>query len=444
MKLNTMLATAIAVTAMIFVACSSDDTIDERRTAGAIGFGMLLDNSKTTNTSTGTRAASGTTVMDNTSFQNFRVWAYDAQVLGSASNSISNGGAMYMGTTDAAGVLIKSSASNSSGGYQFGQKTAYNVYWGYDDVADVKYWPKNYLQFFAVGPNAIDNITYSMPATYSGTNSFAYTADNSDLSKQKDIVVAAKRQAGSIGNSQVDLAFQHALSQIVFLGKVGANQPDLHVRVFSLSICNVNKTGTFTFPLQADGSLAATLAKTDWGTPSVPSTYAISPKSDATPDYIELTANATVTSDGTTTSLMNGGTSANDLAADPLFMIPQTVAAWDYSSNYNDATNSIVGGGTNVSGQADDSNQTGAYLKINCAIWQIDGVPIVGTYSSSTYTGEDVYVPLAVDWDPGKKYIYTLNFGIGRTNFGLPLGLPITFSVTSVAAWTDTTVNTNL
>lgn len=147
MKLNTMLVTAIAVTAMIFVACSSDDTIDERRTAGAIGFGMLLDNSKTTNTSTGTRAASGTAVMDNTSFQNFRVWAYDAQVLGSASNSISNGGAMYMGTTDAAGVLIKSSASNSSGGYQFGQKTAYNVYWGYDDVADVKYWPKNYLQF---------------------------------------------------------------------------------------------------------------------------------------------------------------------------------------------------------------------------------------------------------------------------------------------------------
>lgn len=283
-----------------------------------------------------------------------------------------------------------------------------------------------------------------MPATYSGTNSFAYTADNSDLSKQKDIVVAAKRQAGSIGNSQVDLAFQHALSQIVFLGKVGANQPALHVRVFSLSICNVNKTGTFTFPLQADGSLAATLAKTDWGTPSVPSTYAISPKSDATPDYIELTANATVTSDGTTTSLMNGGTSANDLVADPLFMIPQTVAAWDYSSNYNDATNSIVGVGTNVSGQADDSNQTGAYLKINCAIWQIDGVPIVGTYSSSTYTGEDVYVPLAVDWDPGKKYIYTLNFGIGRTKFGLPLGLPITFSVTSVAAWTDTTVNTNL
>ena len=440
-----MLVSAIAAVALTIVACSQDDTIDERRTNGTIGFSSLLDHSNVANMQSQTRAASGTVVMNGTTFENFYVWAYDTQVLGTASNSISNGGAMYMGNEDAAEVLIKSSASNTSGGYQFGGKTTDNVYWGYDRVEDVKYWPKNYLQFFAIGPSSNNITAYSMPATYSGTNTFTYTADNSDLTKHKDIIVAAKRQAGSIGNTQVDLSFNHALSQVIFLGKVKANQPNLNVRIYSLSIINVNKKGTFTVPLDATGSLNA-LAQTDWtkDATTAKSSYIIKPNDGATPNYIELTANSTdVTADGTVASLMNGSTTVADLDKDPLFMIPQTVAAWDYSTNYNDATNAIVGGGNNATGQADDSNQAGAYLKVNCAIWQIDGVPIVGSYTSSTYTGEDVYVPLAVNWDPGKKYVYTLEFGVGRNKFGVPLGLPITFSA-SVSAWTTSTSTINM
>ena len=440
------LTAVAAATLPAFTSCSQDESIDERLSSGAIGFNMVLDHSNAQNRPTGTRAASGTTVMDATSFQNFRVWAYDANVLGTESNSISPGGAMYMGSTNAAGVLIKRSDNNTTGanGYQFGTETSGGKYWGYDQVSDVKYWPKNYLQFFAIGPNGIDNITsYAMPATYDGTNTFTYTADASDLTKHKDIIVAAKRQAGTVGNSNVALTFKHALSQVIFLGKVTPNQPNLHVRIYSVSVCNVNKTGTFTFPLETNGDLS-TLAQSHWGTLSTPSTYTIQPMSSETTNYIELTANTSdVTQDGTTYSLMNGGTSDDDKAKDPLFLIPQTVSAWDYSSNYNDGTKAIVGGGTNADGQA-DGTQTGAYLKINCAIYQVDGVPIVGSYSASTYTGEDVYVPLSVNWNPGTKYIYTLQFGIGRNQYGVPLGAPITFSVSSVTDWTSSPQNVSL
>lgn len=427
-------ATVAAATLPTFTSCSQDESVDERLSSGAIAFNMVLDHSNAQNRPTGTRAASGTVVMDNSSFTNFRVWAYDAQSLGTGENTITNGGAMYMGNTDAAGVLIKRSDSNtegSSAGYKFGN-VSQGKYWGYDQLADVKYWPKNYLQFLAIGPNGIDNITYSMPATYNGTNSFTYTADASNLTKHKDIIVAAKRQAGSIGNHNVDLTFKHALSQVIFRGKVGPNQPDLHVRIYSVSVCNVKTTGTFTFPLETYGDLS-TLARSHWGTLLTPSTYTIQPKNGETPNYIELTANSDATQDGTTVSLMNGGGS-DEYEKDPLFLIPQTVTAWNYSSNYNDGA--IVGEGTNATGQADDTNQTGAYLKINCAIYQVAGVPIVGSYSESKYTGEDVYVPLDVNWDPGKKYIYTLNFGIGRNKYGVPLGAPITFSVSSVESWT--------
>lgn len=437
-----LIFTAVAAATLpTFTSCSQDESIDERLSSGAIAFNMVLDHSNAQNRPTGTRAASGTKVMDNNSFTNFRVWAYDAQVLGTVTegNTISNGGAMYMGSTNAAGVLIKRSDNNTTGtnGYQFGTQTSAGKYWGYDEVSDVKYWPKNYLQFFAIGPNGIDNITYSMPATYSGTNTFTYTADASALSNHKDIIVAAKRQAGSIGRHNVDLTFKHALSQVIFLGKVVANQPKLNVRIYSVSLCNVNKTATFTFPLETNGDLSS-LAQTNWGTPSVSSTYIIQPKSGETTNYIELTANEDATQDGTTVSLMNGGSSLENngsfLNDDPLFLIPQTVSKWDYSTNYDDGNNAIVNEGTNDTGKADGS-QTGAYLKINCAIYQVAGVPIVGSYSGDSYTGEDVYVPLDVNWNPGTKYVYTLNFGIGRNVYGVPLGAPITFSVSSVTDW---------
>lgn len=438
-------AAVAAATLPTFTSCSQDESVDERLSSGAIAFNMVLDHSNAQNRPTGTRAASGTVVMDNSSFTNFRVWAYDAKSLGTGDNNISDGGAMYMGSTDAAGVLIKRSDSNtegSSAGYKFGN-VSQGKYWGYDQLADVKYWPKNYLQFLAIGPDGIDNITYSMPATYSsGTNSFTYTADASDLTKHKDIIVAAKRQAGSIGNHNVDLTFKHALSQVIFLGKVGPNQPNLHVRIYSVSLCNVNKTGKFTIPLETNGSLSS-LIQSHWGTPSSLSAYTIQPMSGETTNYIELTANNDATQDGTTVSLMNGGSSDEYKAKDPLFLIPQAVTAWDYSSNYIDGSKEIVGAGTNAEGQA-DGTQTGAYLKINCAIYQVDGVPIVGSYSASTYTGEDVYVPLAVNWNPGTKYIYTLNFGIGRNKYGVPLGAPITFSVSSVESWTDSSQNVSL
>ena len=67
---------------------------------------------------------------------------------------------------------------------------------------------------------------------------------------------------------------------------------------------------------------------------------------------------------------------------------------------------------------------SGAYLKIRAQL-EKDGVVLLGNAAADA-----LYIPLAVDWERGKKYIYTLEFN------GDSALSPISFDMT-VSNWTD-------
>jgi hypothetical protein len=98
----------------------------------------------------------------------------------------------------------------------------------------------------------------------------------------------------------------------------------------------------------------------------------------------------------------------------PMLFIPQNLTKWDLPGSI-DAANT--------------ANQS--YLKITCKIKQ-SGAYLVG--SDSEY--KDLYVPFGADWQPGKRYIYTLIFGGGYNAQGQAILQPINFKA-EVGKWDD-------
>lgn len=85
-----------------------------------------------------------------------------------------------------------------------------------------------------------------------------------------------------------------------------------------------------------------------------------------------------------------------------MLFVPQKLTKWDVSSTIATAKQS--------------------YLMITCKIKQ-GGAYLFG--SDSEY--KDLYVPFEADWQPGKRYIYTLIFGGGYDADGNPILQPINF-----------------
>ena len=125
---------------------------------------------------------------------------------------------------------------------------------------------------------------------------------------------------------------------------------------------------------------------------------------------------------------------------DNFMLLPQQLTAWD---------------GT--------ASQTGAYLSVLCRIYSVDGGNEILLYPQPTDTdnkdGKYAFSAVSIDtnWEPGKKYTYTLNFcdnggGAGKrdpdpdpdepvdpdpgVDPGEPILGPITFTVT-VDEWSD-------
>ena len=86
---------------------------------------------------------------------------------------------------------------------------------------------------------------------------------------------------------------------------------------------------------------------------------------------------------------------------------------------------------------ANTANQS--YLKITCKIKQ-SGAYLFG--SDSEY--KDLFVPFGADWQPGKRYIYTLIFGGGYNAQGQAILQPINFEA-KVDTWknADETIDVN-
>lgn len=208
-----------------------------------------------------------------------------------------------------------------------------------------------------------------------------------------------KNRGKSINNGVVQLNFKHILSQVLFNAKV--QYSTMKVTIKNMSIKCFYHSGTFTFP--TDGSEPT---KNNWTFNSLQHTSGGS--------------GYTVKNDDGTNIIVSSATEKQWITAEanPMLFIPQTLIAWKTSAN--DPKTKV---------NADDNNHS--YLVIECKIEQ----------NGATVHDGALYIPFGAEWQPGKRYTYTLIFGGGYDDQGEPILTPITFEPT-VEPWEDDSVYT--
>ena len=203
------------------------------------------------------------------------------------------------------------------------------------------------------------------------------------LADQEDIIVAYNEGKGGDFTSGVPLNFQHAMSQVI-IKALNKDASTHRIEVAGIKLCNLKNTGTLadvTTPTTS-GTFAWPAAAWTLGTPT--DTYKDG-KTTAKP------------TDGITTLT----TSATQLHATPFLLMPQTTAKADLTAG------------------------TGAYFSVLIRVTKIDGseqiYPTMSTPGELNVKDYFAYaaIPVDIDWKPGYKYTYTLNFsgtGIGKVD----------------------------
>lgn len=402
MKKNSkLLMTALMMAAAMgagLASCTTEDVEDTAVNGGQnaakyIGYGINVNsNGSTRGTAT---TLSNFEVDDNT----FMVWGYYST---DATGSGVTPGALYVGTSNTVGTVIKYTSPS----------------WDYNDAADKKLWPVETakLNFQAVSPHAYGTII-NTPADGIACLGMTVTVPTAVASQQDVIFGHAEEKTYTSNATVVPLTFEHALSQVVFQGKVA--EAGITATIKGVKVCNVHNTANV-------GFLGARYVD-DNGTAEDPSddvttqrrllgVSGIAATTDKFPIGMYGAADVVLTS-----------TTATDLCASDgaLMMIPQNgLTAWDPATP---ATKTIT--------LADAAGQT--YLEVECKIKYTD----LDSYiwgSADAYA--KIYVPFTVDWAIGKKYTYVLNFGSGQGGYdedGNAAMNFISYSVASVQAWDD-------
>ena len=353
-----IMAAFAAVFGMSFTACSNnDDDLGGAPVAQSrgIGFDANVDGNALV-----TRGIAGTSA----NIANFQVWGYDAST-----------DALYMGTSAAVGRDV----------------TKNGAVWEYSPI---QYWPVNNLSFVAISPKDYSAVSANATSSASGVVSIASTvAIPTDVENQIDLMYAGgDKVAKDDADGDVALTFKHALSQIVFKGKLKGDGAVTKATVKQISLINVKSAGVVNFTSEGNFPAIGSLA--------TPVNYQL----DATDlEATEITSDAAI----------DLTVSNNDTKKNAWFLLPQDL----------DGSGTLVkAGGT---APTDGKN----YLKV-IASMEKDGVEILGDAEADA-----IYIPLDTNWERSKKYIYTIEFN------GESALTPITFSVTAVENWTDVNVD---
>ena len=267
--------------------------------------------------------------------------------------------------------------------------------WGYDDPNNLKYWPTNALNFYAVSPvpkSDADPIFYYWKITQKEKKISYFSGDEYGSSQPYIDVMYAIAPNKSKADGTVQLQFKHITSQIVFKAK---KQPieNLDVEIKSIKLHNLETNGVFTIPTNRPDLQPV---QSDWKCQSH-----------------SYTCGLTVINKGDNEPKITIGTEATDISTrTPMFLIPQKLTAWDTSHNKDEA----------------DTNKQ-SYLSIECKI-KLDGSYRIGDENNFG----KLYVPFGADWKPGKRYVYTLIFGGGYDADGNTILQPINFDA-SVEEW---------
>ena len=367
--------------------CSNDDEI-----IGASAQGNSPANSAMSFNVTHDGVTRGTA----TTALNFLDQITDFQVLG----YYSDGSGKYVGAvaTPAAGIVIDGDGAGN---------------WDYHTASELQYWPSGNLDFQAITPSAdasftlVNTVDDSTPGEVYPRLTANVTVPTT-VTDQKDIMFASALAVNNASTgAAVGLTFKHALSQVVFSGKVA--NPTITAVVDEITVCNIHNTGNVGYrgALNTLSALATGSAATNFSVGLIEGA-----------DAAATTAARTMTS--TTAQNLTNGNGA-------LMMIPQTQVAW-----------------THAAPEKAIADATGSYLKIKCKVQDNNsGTWLIGA-ASGVSEFEYVYVPFdltTVAWELGKKYTYTLVFGNGSGGYdengdALTNLVPITYTVTAADDWT--------
>lgn len=303
---------------------------------------------------------------------------------------------------------------------------AYKSGWNYANPLDKAYWPNganDKLNFFAVAPysdfNTGSNSVEYFNVQASGADpvvqenksmKITYTVPTI-TSEQQDLMYATTAPMVKPSEGKVTLNFKHALNQIHFMGRTDSKNLKVVINPSDgIQLCNVY------------GSAVGTVAQ---GDPSVIAWSYTNNNADQifnnvtpTKEQAEDIVINTTSESGESVSLTN--------PSDILMLLPQPkeLLAWAPSST---------------------TPKTGSYLKISCKLIALGegGLEVYLHGSAPTANPEsdgfaDMYVPFncSAMEASGKKITYTLIFGGGYTDEGLPILTPITFD-TTVQDWID-------
>lgn len=280
--------------------------------------------------------------------------------------------------------------------------------WDYKNPADLAYWPTNNLDFYAVSPATYDNNLFGylqwlilfneQKIIYSTVDEFSKGTKNLDV-----MYAVAKQQTKNYNGGVVNLNFKHTLSQVLFRAKV--QYEFMEVTINEMKIRNFYTGGTFTFPTDNNDP-----TQSNW-------TYTDRQHTAGGGGFTVKKAGTGITASSTTEAQWI------TVENDPMLFIPQTLTAWKTTPE-------------SAVTKADGDSQKNSYLEIAMKLTQ-KGQYLIG--SETEY--KTIYVPFSAEWQPGYRYIYTLNFGGGYDEHGKPMLTPITFEA-SVENWKDTSENT--
>lgn len=401
MKKILFAAFAAALAGVSMTSCSNDVEEMSVPSSDKLPAGVIAFNAKQNSAlSGGTRgtAIAGTNYLNQTLVPNMQVWGFFSTTAVEGEGIAK--GAQYVGE-GGAGVIIDNKSTESP---------LVNL-WENHVPAEIAYWPTQPLNFYAVIPATDASFTVaSASSLHSLGHIVADVTVPTAVASQKDILFAqAQNEGGRTGadNHPVGFVFDHALSQVVFSGKLASE--NLTAEIESITIANVDQKGKVGFLTDDDAN-----------------TVILGSQIDASHTVAKFAAG--LVADATLDGAANVSVAKNLTATDgALMMLPQsrTAEKWD----------PMAGGITKPITGADAAKQT--YLAISCKI-KNGAAYVMGTASSYA----TVYIPFEIDWLQGKKYTYTLEFGTGAGGFdenGDPISsmLPITYTVTSVTDWDE-------
>lgn len=283
------------------------------------------------------------------------------------------------------------------------------------NTSGTRYWPETPVDFYAY-VNAGTSYKWSVDGAGKATAKFENFTVNNTVGSQEDLLYAVKKNQSKTNNGTVNLNFRHALSQIVFQAK-NTNE-NLYVEIAGVSVVNVGGTNTFTFPLEntetniehkdydtdgdgvyETGEFGSINYDASWGT--------WDNLTSGTEKYDVDFDKTSVPGNNTLVALTTANETGKEYNSNAMLLLPQTTSAWDPETHPDPK-----------------KENTGSYLLVDCAIFNVAGddytdgdVCLWGEQQGSTWNTKELAIPVAFDWQQGKKYVYTLVFGEGNGGY---------------------------